>query len=422
MSTETEKIKAEMKLLHWHKLANDAALKAALLKTKTMKAKDAKRPVGVENVKAKAGWMQRVIEEEQAKPLQVTKDFVLEYQENERREEERLDAEVARHIECLRKLRVQIEKRESLRERKAAYKAARKQMVGKSGVPPANVGVRPKPPDHDAPPPVGPFPPQPTGTLTTVLSSLDRLVDLERRICSLEKDSIYDRVEAAAKGGMRQRGPLTFTKQRLPPRSNRPAQDVWAVKLQPPKPDRLSKSRKPSRRDASMNSWLNRKQARDQQKRQTVARAGRPLVRGAAGGRRGRNNAEQAFLDQKRSNQRRTDALRGLGTRRGNAKTFGVSRRPMATTSRRRPLAQTTGSTRRGGSRMPSIGANRTGPRMGGSRMNGGSSRMRSVPAARSYASGPRPGGRFGASGGRGTMPRVAGSGLGAVRGRRAWG
>ena len=74
-------------------------------------------------------------------------------------------------------------------------------MVGKSGVPPANVGVRQKPPDHDAPPPVGPFPPQPTGTLTTVLSSLDRLVDLERRICSLEKDSIYDRVEAAAKGG-----------------------------------------------------------------------------------------------------------------------------------------------------------------------------------------------------------------------------
>ena len=71
--------------------------------------------MGVENVKAKAAWMQRVIEEEQAKPLQVTKDFVLEYQENERREEERLDAEVARHIECLRKLRVQIEKRESLR-------------------------------------------------------------------------------------------------------------------------------------------------------------------------------------------------------------------------------------------------------------------------------------------------------------------
>ena len=157
MSTETEKIKAEMKLLHWHKLANDAALKAALLKTKTMKAKDAKRPVGVENVKAKAAWMQRVIEEEQAKPLQVTKDFVLEYQENERREEERLDAEVARHIECLRKLRAEIEKRESLRERKAAYKAARKQMIGKSCVPPANVGVRPKPPDTTSRRPSGPF-------------------------------------------------------------------------------------------------------------------------------------------------------------------------------------------------------------------------------------------------------------------------
>ena len=44
-------------------------------------------------------------------------------------------------------------------------------------------------------------------------------------------------------------GLTTFTKQRLPPRSNRPAQDVWAVKLSRPKPDRLSKSRKPSRRD-----------------------------------------------------------------------------------------------------------------------------------------------------------------------------
>ena len=134
-NAETDKIKAEMKLLHWHKLANDAALKAALLKTKQMKAKDEKRPVANDKVRAQAAWMQRVIEEEQAKPLQVSKDFVLEYQAREAREEERLDAEVNRHIECLRKLRVQIEKRESLREKKAAYKAARSQMVGKSGVP-----------------------------------------------------------------------------------------------------------------------------------------------------------------------------------------------------------------------------------------------------------------------------------------------
>ena len=409
-NAETDKIKAEMKLLHWHKLANDAALKAALLKTKQMKAKDEKRPVANDKVRAQAAWMQRVIEEEQAKPLQVSKDFVLEYQAREAREEERLDAEVNRHIECLRKLRVQIEKRESLREKKAAYKAARSQMVGKSGVPPANIGRTPEPPGHDVPPPLGPFPPAPHGTLTTVISSLDRLVDLEKRICTLEKDSVYDRVEKAA-SMTRQRGPLTFTKQRLPPSTTRPSRDVWAMKLQPPK-DKLSK-RKPSRRDTSMNSWLNRKQTRDRAK-QSVARAGRPLVRGAAGGRRGRNTQEQNFLDMKRSNARRTDALRGLGTRRtGN---FGVSRRPLATSTKRRPLAKTAGAPRRGGSRMPSVGAARTGPRMGGSR-------MRSVPAARNYVSA-RPGGRFGASGKGGAMPHIAGTGVRGARGvrARAWG
>ena len=47
-----------------------------------------------------------------------------------------------------------------------------------------------------------------------------------------------------------------------------------------------------------MNSWPNRKQARDQQKRRPWPPRGPAAVR-AAGGRRGRNNAEQALLDQK---------------------------------------------------------------------------------------------------------------------------
>ena len=37
-----EELANEMKLLNWHKLANEAALKAALIRTKRLKARDNK--------------------------------------------------------------------------------------------------------------------------------------------------------------------------------------------------------------------------------------------------------------------------------------------------------------------------------------------------------------------------------------------
>ena len=47
----------------------------------------------------------QIIEEEQSKPLQVSKDFIVEYEQREAKQSERLDSEVQRHIECLRRLR-----------------------------------------------------------------------------------------------------------------------------------------------------------------------------------------------------------------------------------------------------------------------------------------------------------------------------
>ena len=49
--------------------------------------------------------MQQVIEEEQKKPLQVSKEFITSYEAQERKEEERLDHEVERHIDVLKRLR-----------------------------------------------------------------------------------------------------------------------------------------------------------------------------------------------------------------------------------------------------------------------------------------------------------------------------
>ena len=82
-----------MKLLHWHKLANEAALKAALIRTKKMKRTDSVNPPK-ETLQEKAEWMQQIIEEEQAKPLQVGKDYILKYEEEEKRNEAALQKQV----------------------------------------------------------------------------------------------------------------------------------------------------------------------------------------------------------------------------------------------------------------------------------------------------------------------------------------
>ena len=114
-----EELQAEMKLLNWHKLANEAALKAALLRTKSLRDTETKMGAQSGNIgspanslQEKAAWMAQVIEEEQRKPLQVSKDFVSAYAASEERASERLDMEVERHIEVLRKLRVRVGERD----------------------------------------------------------------------------------------------------------------------------------------------------------------------------------------------------------------------------------------------------------------------------------------------------------------------
>ena len=73
-------LKAEMKLLNWHKLANESALQAALLRTKHLRNKEKtqqERNIGnYKNPKKKdddqkENERKRIVEEEKAKPLQV---------------------------------------------------------------------------------------------------------------------------------------------------------------------------------------------------------------------------------------------------------------------------------------------------------------------------------------------------------------
>lgn len=95
-----EELEQEMKLLHWHKLANEAALKAALIRSKRLKAKDNKTMLQESKQQERAVWIQKVLEEEQQKPLEVTDDFVRTHEARESRNREKLAHEVRGHCVC----------------------------------------------------------------------------------------------------------------------------------------------------------------------------------------------------------------------------------------------------------------------------------------------------------------------------------
>ena len=102
-----EELEQEMKLLQWHKLANEAALKAALIRGKRLKARDSRVMVQEAKQQERAAWIQKVLEEEQQKPLEVTDDYIRQHEHREQKHQQKLASEVrgvvgplARRIPC----------------------------------------------------------------------------------------------------------------------------------------------------------------------------------------------------------------------------------------------------------------------------------------------------------------------------------
>ncbi|CAM9225406.1 unnamed protein product [Chrysoparadoxa australica] len=241
-----EELNAEMKLLHWHKLANEAALKAALMKTKKVKSaqRTAPHPTNQLSMEGRAAWMQQVIDEERSKPLKVTKDFVEKYELQERAHEERMDREIAGHINSLRRLREQVAQREETQSRRAAISRAQREveaerhqlLQGKLVTSAPSTRGEQQKQMQQSQRQEGPV----VGALNTVLGSLDKLVDLEKRISSLEQGNVYDnylekhpegtgarRGSGAGTGG---RSRLSFTKQSDQSSMNAPARTFYVAK------------------------------------------------------------------------------------------------------------------------------------------------------------------------------------------------
>eukprot|EP01031_Cornospumella_fuschlensis_P037461 gene37461-45493_t len=107
-----EKLQAELQLLEWHKMANNAAIKGALLQTKTLRqesSNSSRHPPQASSLKEDSRWIKTVIQQEHLKPLEVSRDFVLDFERRERENADHLANQVDRHITTLKSLRQKLE-------------------------------------------------------------------------------------------------------------------------------------------------------------------------------------------------------------------------------------------------------------------------------------------------------------------------
>lgn len=182
-----------------------------MLQTKTIKkSKTSSKPVPVHTVED-AKWMRTVIAQEKAKPLQVSKDFVITYDKTEKRHGERMSEHVDRHISTLKTLRDKIEGREDIISRNSAYRAWKKgfnpkkravllgradEIESSSNSPYKNNNIN----DRDSSPAIHRQPQH--KELNNVLESLKKLSELENRIASLERDNVYETIKNDSTGNI----------------------------------------------------------------------------------------------------------------------------------------------------------------------------------------------------------------------------
>ena len=350
-ANQIKELEQEMKLLHWHKLANEAALKAALIRTKKLKAASNNPLAAVESQRERAQWMQQIIEEEQNKPLEVNEDFILKYEKREREEEERLEEEVQRHIESLQKIKQNLKNKEEVRRRTIIYREKRKALhkrrggsetnPSESGGLPAGILQAGQQPESDefalaglaGKSGKGPM----HGTLSKVINSLDKLVDLEKRISRLETDVGPD---SPVGDNTQKRTRIKFTKRRAESQGKIPARNIFSVKEVPMGHRRAgsssiggsgrgrrgnysgksamgkssSSTRRRSRsRDPVVGNWLEQKNSSTVGRRQAARAKGDPSRRNR-GRRRGRKPAEappmQKFSDIRRQFEDRKEKFK----------------------------------------------------------------------------------------------------------------
>ncbi|KAH7485248.1 hypothetical protein KRP22_006413 [Phytophthora ramorum] len=259
--SQAEELQQEMKLLNWHKLANEAALKAAIIKTNKIKQEDSQFASAFTQGEREEREQraQQIIEEEQLKPLQVNTEFFRNLEAKGQRDEAKLDDDVQRHIQHLRKLKESMTQREDMQRRRQQYRekmlelhvsgngTSRSKMLpkGQQGSNQDEEGGSPGKRDrgnsssvyHRAAMAGGGKAAQDNAS---VVSSLDRLMELEQRIRHLEDaglavddlDNVRDGSTSSRTAGSKQHaatGGLRFAKRRANGGLHEPSRTVYAV-------------------------------------------------------------------------------------------------------------------------------------------------------------------------------------------------
>jgi len=221
--SRAESIEAELKLLEWHRLANDAALKAALMQTKSL---HADLPVvKPKHVADDAKWIKKVIEQEHMKSLEVSKDYVLDYTRRETEAQERQENQIYHHVDTLGKMRERLESKKALKESTNEYREFQKEFSAKKWAIMKGMTLddleREKEmretgggPETNGPAGVEQGHIKPPSDLTNVLESLNRLATLEKRISSLEHGNEFEKLTIHDRTPVAERTSFEFRKKR----------------------------------------------------------------------------------------------------------------------------------------------------------------------------------------------------------------
>ncbi|GMF41385.1 unnamed protein product [Phytophthora fragariaefolia] len=255
--SQAEELQQEMKLLNWHKLANEAALKAAIIKTNKIKQEDTQFASALTQGEReeRAQRAQQIIEEEQLKPLQVNTEFFRNLEAKGHRDEAKLDDDVQRHIQHLRKLKESMTQREDMQRRRQQYREKMRELQANGNVSRPKIQPKGSNQDEDAAAldkhdrsnsnSIYHRAAMAAGGKTAldnanVVNSLDKLMELEQRIRHLEDaglavddlDDARDGSTSSRTAGAKQPNAasgLRFAKRKTNGGLHEPSKTVYAV-------------------------------------------------------------------------------------------------------------------------------------------------------------------------------------------------
>lgn len=262
------KLNEQLKLLQWHKAANEAALKAALVKAKKMKIQDKYKILSKINHKERE-WRDEVMKDEWNKPLQVSYDYFTDYSNRRDLDEERLDEEVRIHIENLKKLKLTLKFKEDEHIRRDVYNKKRAEYFNEGPIARARSSQKTikndekeeendKPEDDED---------EIESTLDNVISNLDQLAQLEKRIEHLEKLA-----EEATKQ-------VAFKKELNQPKLNDPGRITYGVYTKEPLFPSINRQNKnvnnnnnksTKEKDKEVKKWIDHKKKQEEDRRRRI--------------------------------------------------------------------------------------------------------------------------------------------------------